>query len=133
MKIQKIAVVLTIINLVLMSFLLGQLHPASAKQLNSPNPILRGSGLEIVDSTGKLRASISLQPAATVDGKMYPPAVVFRLINPNGSPAVKIAASSDGGGINLSDEHQGYVQILARVNGSYMKIKNQDVERLIKP
>ena len=74
-------------------------------------PVLRGSGLEIVDSQGKVRAMIAVLPAAPArradgsvvnDGKIIPETVLFRLIRPDGRPSVKIATSEDGSGLTLS-------------------------------
>jgi hypothetical protein len=64
MKMQRIAIVVTIINLVLMVVLLTKVNPATAqKQQMNKLQVLRGSGLEITDSSGKLRASISFHAA----------------------------------------------------------------------
>ena len=134
MKTQRIALVLTIINLILMTFLLAQLHPAEARQQQNETSILRGSGLEIIDKLGKVRASIKSEPASMVDGKMYPAGILLRLIDNKGQPSVKLEASEDGGGLSLSEESQGYIQALARNSGCFIKIKNQDgKEQVIKP
>lgn len=101
---------LTLLNLGLLAFNLSQrAAPVSAETAPA---ILRGRGLEIVDSAGKLRASISVIPAGSArrtdgslseqSGKIYPESVVFRLIRPDGRPSVKIATSQQGSGIDLS-------------------------------
>jgi hypothetical protein len=96
--------------------------------------VLRGSGLEITDSSGKLRASISFHAAVEQDGKMYPAGVLLRLINSKGQPSVKIGASEEGGGLSFSNEKQGYIQMLANENGGFLKIKNPDgKEQVVKP
>ena len=135
MKTLHVAIALTIINLVLMTFLLAQLHPVEAKQRQpSETAILRGSGLEITDSLGKVRASIKLEPASMANGKMYPAIVLLRLIDSKGQPSVKLGAGEDGGGLSLAEESQGYIQALARSEGCFIKIKNQDgKEQVIKP
>jgi hypothetical protein len=89
MKMQRIAIVVTIINLVLMVVLLTKVNPATAqKQQMNKLQVLRGSGLEITDSSGKLRASISFHAAVEQDGKMYPAGVLLRLINSKGKTGV---------------------------------------------
>jgi hypothetical protein len=90
--------------------------------------------LEIVDSLGKVRASISVLPPSTVDGVLYPQTVLLRLIDSKGGPLVKLAAAENGAGLSMTDESQGGVQILARDAGSFIKIKNQNgKEQVIKP
>ena len=109
-RISLLLTVLTLLNLGLLAFTLSQrATPVSA---DSTPAILRGRGLEIVDSTGKLRASITVIPAGPArradgslsdqSGKIYPEAVVLRLIRPDGRPSVKIATSQQGSGIDLS-------------------------------
>jgi len=106
----RVSILLTLLNLGLLAFTLSQrAAPVSA---DSTPAMLRGRGLEIVDSTGKLRASISVIPAGPArradgslsdqSGKIYPEAVVLRLIRPDGRPSVKIATSEQGSGIDLS-------------------------------
>lgn len=135
MKMQRIAIAVTIINLVLMIVLLTKMNPATA-QLKKQNElqVLRGRGLEIVDSVGKIRASITFHAPVEQDGKLYPGGILLRLINSNGQPSVKIDASEDGGGLSFSNELQGYIQLLAKENGGFLKIKNPDgKEQVVKP
>ena len=129
----KIGFALTVINLVLMIFLLSELKPASAQQQNSLQ-VLRGSGLEIVDSIGKVRASIKIEPPVTMNGKLYPQSVILRLVDTKGGPLVKLGAAEDGGGLNLDDGADGGVQLIADSKGSFIKVKNQDgKEQVVKP
>lgn len=131
MKMQRIAVIVTIVNFVLMVFLLAQLHPARAQQNEAP--VLRGRALEIVDNSGNMRAAISVEPPVIVDGKQYPQTVLLRMFDANKSPVVKLTAAENGGGFGLSDNVQGGIQILARKDGSFMKVKTQGKEQVIKP
>lgn len=134
MKIQRIAIAITIINLVLMIVLLTKINPATAQQEQNKLQILRGSGLEIIDSTGKLRASISFHAAVEKDGVTYPAGILLRLIDSKGQPSVKIGATEDGGGLSFANEKQGYIQLLAKESGGFLKIKNADgKEQVIKP
>ena len=129
----KIGFALTVINLVLMIFVLSELKPASAQQQSSLQ-VLRGRGLEIVDSLGKVRASIKIEPPVTMNGKLYPQSVILRLVDTKGGPLVKLGAAEDGGGLNLDDGADGGVQLIADSKGSFIKVKNQDgKEQVVKP
>ena len=135
MKMQRIAISLTVVNLILMVFLLAQFRPARAQSEPQQNiaPVLRGRALEIVDSLGRIRASITVQPPVEVDGKIYPQTVLLRLIDTRGGPLVKLNAGENGSGLSLSDEANGGVLIHARDSGSFFKITNKGRERVIKP
>jgi len=137
MKVQRIAVVLTLINLANLTFNVGQVGPATAEGVA---PVLRGRALEILDDRGRVRASISIVPAdANVtmpDGtKGYPETVLLRLINSRGRPNIKIAATESGAGQLLGGvSDPTYVQILAEGRSTSLKLSNKDGrEQLIKP
>ncbi|TIU63079.1 MAG: hypothetical protein E5W25_25520, partial [Mesorhizobium sp.] len=86
---------LTAINLVLLAGMgLTQILPAKAQ--DSPG-ILRGSGLQIVDSQGRVRSSISVLPAKAGEAET----VLFRLIAENGQPSVKISATTASAGLSF--------------------------------
>jgi len=71
---------------------------------------------------------------AKEDGISYPGGILLRLIDSKGQPVVKIDGSEDGGGLSFSNESAGYIQIIARENGGFLKIKNPDgKEQVIKP
>jgi hypothetical protein len=133
MKTQAIAVALTIINSVVLIFLLTQMRPAQAQQRQNTVPVLRGRGLEIVDSSGRLRATISLQPPVEVGGKKYPETILFRLIDPNGKPMVKIGAAENGAGLTLINESDEGVIIHGHNDSSFVKITHKGRQRIIKP
>jgi hypothetical protein len=65
MKMQPLAIVVTAINFVLMITILAQMRPASAQKKNVSH-VLRGRALEIVDSLGKVRASIKIEPPVEI-------------------------------------------------------------------
>lgn len=135
MKVQGIAIAVTLINLALLVVLLAKMNPTSARQ-NKQNElqVLRGSGLEIVDNKGKLRASITFHEPVEQDGKLYAGGILLRLINSKGQPSVKIDASEDGGSLSFSNESQGYIQLSAKETGGFLKIKNVDGrEKVIEP
>jgi hypothetical protein len=134
MKIQRIAVAVTIINLLIMVVLLTKRNPAEAQKEHDRSQILRGNGLEITDQQGRTRASITFHDAVVKDGVTYPGGVLLRLINTKGQPSVKIDASEDGGGLSFSNELQGYIQIIAKESGGFLKIKDANgKEQVIKP
>jgi hypothetical protein len=129
MKTQRIAIALTVINLVLLAFILIRLRPAVAEQ--GIVPVLRGRSLEIVDEQGRVRSQIIVTTPTTMpDGKSYPEGALFRLIDPNGRPVVKIGGSVDGSGISLGGDSErrewSGVQILAEGEGSSVKLTNKD-------
>jgi len=142
MKIQRLLIALTIINLGLAIFLLAQIRRADAGSVEaaSPAPVLRGSALEIVDDQGRVRASIKIHAADPKfkwpDGRTgYPETVMFRLIDPNGRPEVKIGASVQGGGLGLVGETDS-THVLLEAEGavSSLKLTNKDGrQQLIKP
>lgn len=134
MKIQRIAAGLTLLNLIIMTILLTQFRTANAKEQHGyVSPVLRGRALEIVDSLGRIRASITLQPPVVMDGKNYPATVLLRLINEQGGPVVKIGAASDGSSMSLTNPANDGVVISARDSGIAFKFLNKGKERLLEP
>ena len=131
MKLSRIQIVLTIINLGLLVFLVSQLNRVRAEEIA---PVLRGRALEIVDTNGRVRASIYVQPPATVDGKKYPETVLLRLTDPKNGPVVKLTAAENGSALGLSDDAEGGVQLFARDNGSFVKVTDKKgKEQVLKP
>ena len=116
MKTQRLLIVLTVLNLVLLVFLLAQTRINIGAQgvrvwTNIDGSVLRGRALEIVDDEGRTRAAINLHPATT----SYPETVILRLVDENGRPSVKLATSERGGGLALVSEAEGtYVQLSGR-------------------
>ncbi|MBV9963657.1 MAG: hypothetical protein JO072_15555 [Parafilimonas sp.] len=124
MKTPYFALVITIINLIIMTIVLTKVNPAMAQQTQNTLQVLRGKGLEVIDSMGRIRASISFHSAITQNGKFYPEGVLFRLIDAKGQPSVKIDVTENGSGISLSNEAKGFVQIASQENGGFLKIKS---------
>lgn len=133
MKMQKLVIALTVINLGLLLFGLSQIQRAGAAQ-DIPS-VLRGRALEIVDDQGRVRASIKLHPAGTVNGKPYPETVMVRLIDPNGRPSVKLGGSAQDAGLGLSgNSDPTYITLKAEGTETSLKMTNRDGrQRLIKP
>ncbi|HEY8131250.1 MAG TPA: hypothetical protein VII12_05110 [Thermoanaerobaculia bacterium] len=118
MKIQRVAIALTVINVLILIALLSHAVSATARE---EAPVLRGRALEIVDERGRIRAQIAVLP---------PDGVILRLIDSNGRPAVKIGGSENGSGISLAGDSErrdwNGVQVLARGTGGLVKITNKD-------
>lgn len=146
MKTQRVLIALTVINLGLAVFLLAQIRRVDAgtaggrTEASGPAPVLRGSALEIVDDQGRVRASIKLHAAdpkyKMPDGKTgYPETVMFRLIDQNGRPEVKIGASAEGGGLGfIGETDAAHVLLKAEGADTFLKMTNKDgKQQLIKP
>ena len=137
MKSRSFLVVITVFNVLLLALSVGQSRAVVA---DGVAPVLRGRALQIVDDSGRIRASISVLPADPAvkmpDGTTgYPETVLLRLISPQGRPNVKLAASERGAGLVLGGEsNPTYVQILAEGPNTSMKFSNGDGrERVLKP
>jgi hypothetical protein len=137
MKTQRFAIALTVLNLVILMFVLFR-----AKSTLSPEvaPVLRGRALEIVDDKGRVRAMIKVFPdnptVKMPDGTMgYPETVLLRLISSKGAPNVKIAATEDGSAVSFGGEsNPTHIQVLARGTSTSLKLVNNDGrEQVIKP
>jgi hypothetical protein len=126
MNAQRLLLPLTVLNVALLACSLTQSGTVGAQ---GALPVLRGRGLEIVDDSGRVRASITVLPAdpnaKTPDGSTgSSETVLLRLINSQGRPNVKIAATERGSGQVLCGETDPiYVQVLAERNTS-LKLNN---------
>ena len=136
MRIQRIAIALTVINLLILITAMSRIGSAATAQTV---PMLRGRGLEIVDDRGKVRAQIIVLPvdtaAKTARGQNYPEIVLLRLIDPNGRPGVKIGTSVDGSGMSLAGDSErrdwNGIQILAESAGTSVKLTNKNGRKQI--
>jgi hypothetical protein len=117
MRIERLLLALTVINLVLLACSLTRTDAATASTVAD---VLRGRALEIVDDRGRVRASIQVLPAnpdfQMPDGSIgYPESVLLRLMSPEGRPNVKLGASRDGAGLGLGGESDPtYIQVIAQ-------------------
>jgi hypothetical protein len=137
MKTQRLAIGLTVLNLVILMMVLLR---ANSARISEIAPVLRGRALEIVDDQGRVRAMMRVFPAnPTVkmpDGTTgYPETVLLRLIDSKGAPNVKIAATEDGSAVSLGGaSNPTNVQVLARGTSTSLKLVNKDGrEQVIKP
>ena len=137
MNTQRLLIALTVVNIALLTFSLARPGAAGAEGVA---PVLRGRALEIVDDRGRVRASITVFPADSAvkmpDGTTgYPESVLLRLINSQGGPNVKLAATEDEAALVLGGEsNPTHVQVLARGASTSLKLSNKDGQvKLIKP
>ena len=137
MRIQRLALALTVINSVILISVLILISRSAA--LPGVAPVLRGRSLEIVDAQGNVRAQIIVAPPSSMpNGTSSPETVLLRLIDPNGRPAVKLDASVEGSGLMLTGDSErrewSGVQVLAEGTGSRLRLLNKDgQEQVIQP
>jgi hypothetical protein len=130
MRTQRVALALTVVNLGLLIVLLAQVNPLSAQEAA---PILRGRALEIVDETGRVRASLSVLPASAQASET----VLLRLITEQGRPSVKIGVSEGSSGLSIAGPtgtSNTWITVMADRSKSTMILKNEDGgEEIIQP
>jgi len=139
MRVQRLAIVLTVINLLLLvGLIVERAQPAAAVEAKPAAqdvaPMLRARALEIVDAHNRVRAQLAVMPPSTVDGKIYQESVLLRLIDPKSGPVVKISAAPEGAGMFLSDESDRGVLIQMRNGDAFVKATNKTgQEAVLKP
>ena len=132
--------VLTVLTLVNLGLFVYQLAPSHALSAETDTPILRGRGIEIVDSEGRLRAQLKLESADASfkmpDGRIgYPETVILRLITADGKPRVKMTTSEEGSGLMLLGESDS-TQTILKADGTEtsLRLRNTEaVQRLVAP
>src|SRR5262245_5793732 len=97
MRTARAFALLTAINVVVLLLTLAQ-HLQPVLAAGAP-PVLRGSGLEIVDGQNRVRASISVLPAGDNEATET---VLLRLITERGRPTVKIGSSEPVSGMSIT-------------------------------
>jgi hypothetical protein len=138
MMVQRLLIALTLANLALMTITLAAMHPAVAQDARDVTPVLRARALEIVDESGRVRASLNVLPAGTsARGDRYPETVLLRLITERGRPSVKISASEEASGLSFagpSGTRDTYVILEAKGTASSLKLRNEDGrEQVVRP
>ena len=131
MPTQTLLGILTAVNLGLAAY------QSAPRPASSPG-VIRGTGLEIVDHRGKVRASITIMPEdpkVIWKGKPYPETVLLRLITAEGRPNVKLGAGRTGSGLVIGGQSDPtYVQVLAEEGQTTLRLKNKDGrEKVIRP
>lgn len=121
MRTQRVAVTLTIVNLVLLAVLVaGAVRPSGIAAAVSPPlasgaeaqevPVLRTRRLEIVDERGQIRSRLNVEAGGEV---------VLRMTGRSGTIRVKLGADDRGSGLLLLDEAtEPGVHIMARRTGT---------------
>jgi hypothetical protein len=134
---------LSLLNLGILIFIVS--HHTAGVQASGSEQVVRGRALEIVDAQGRVRASISINPegpARKADGsptewgdKIFPEAVVFRLIRPDGRPSVKITTTEQGSGLDLSGGiDPTYIVLTSEGGKGSITVTNKDGRhQVIKP
>jgi hypothetical protein len=122
MKFQRIAIVFSVINLLLLIFLLAQ-SPSTAQQ--DVVPVVRTRAFELVDEGGKVRAQINVEKTGEV---------VFRLRDAKGTIRSKFGASESGSGLSMMDDRtEATVQIRSnQAGGNMILIDREGRERTVK-
>ena len=118
----------------LIGLILSQVPAALGKQAVAP--VLRGRALEIVDEQGRVRANILVHGPETVNSRTYPETVLFRLIDPQSGPVVKLTAAANGSALGLSDGLSDYggIQLYARDTASFVRVVDRSGRRqVLKP
>ncbi len=127
MRTSRSLIALTILNSILISAsLMQQFRPVFAE--DQP-PVLRGQGLQIVDSHGRIRASISVLAPDKASNSGSSETVLLRLITERGRPTVKIGASEPTSGMSFAGPTgtKGTYAILeAKGSTSSLKLHNED-------
>lgn len=123
MKTQRFTLALTAVNLVILLTVIFLISTASKSKVTD---VVRAGAFELVDGQGRVRAEIKILPAEPdfimPDGtKGAPETVIFRLIDSQGGPNVKIAATSDGSGMVLGGD-SGYIQVNSRSKSPFIKL-----------
>jgi hypothetical protein len=135
MKMQRFLLVLTLLNL---AILIGTVAERRAAAAGDALPVLRGRALQIVDDSGKVRASIAvLPPSRQENGEVSAETVLLRLITEKGRPSVKLAASEDSAGLSLAGPtgtKNTWVSVVSSGTSSALTLKNENGrEQIIRP
>src|SRR5215813_8451512 len=115
---------LTALNLAVLALSVAQqFRPVLAE---GELPVLRGRALEIIDSHGRIRASISvLPPNNSSPADEQSETVLLRLITERGRPTVKIGASEPTSGLSVAgptSTKSTYAILKAEGNTSSLKL-----------
>ena len=136
MKTPRALVALTVVNFMLLLFGVAQ-QVGFATAQGEPT-VLRGRALEIVDRQGRVRASISVLPAAPPQGdEVFAETVLLRLITERGRPTVKIGASEPQSGLSFAgptNTKDTYVILEAKGTSTSLKLRNEEgQEQVLRP
>ncbi len=123
MKTNRLAAILTIINLTILILILIQ-----GRMVTTPatSDVLRVRAIELVDERDQVRAQLNVEPGGEV---------VFRLRDENGNIRVKLGASEEGSGLLLLNElTEPGIHLLVDPSETYITLTEQDgAKQEIKP
>lgn len=106
MKFARIAIVLSVFNILILVFVLAQVRSTAEAGVS---PIVRARVIELVDENGKARAQLNVEQTGEV---------VFRLRDAKGTIRAKFGAGEDGSGLSMMDDRtEATVQIRANKSG----------------
>lgn len=117
---------LTVLNLAVLALgLVQQLRPVFAE---SELPVLRGRALQIIDSEGRVRASIGILSPDPASPDEHSETVLFRLITERGRPTVKISASEPTSGLSFAGPtgtKDSYLILQTKGTTSSLRLRNE--------
>ena len=106
---QRFLIAISAFNVACAAVSLSQLPRAKAAG-PEVSDVVRTRHLEVVDTAGRVRASITVHPAKAGEEE----AVVLRLVNPEGMPGVKLALGGQSNvGLALIARQGDYLQLFA--------------------
>jgi hypothetical protein len=114
------------LTLTVVAFVLGAglAHERTAGAETAPT-VLRAQLLELVDESGTKRATLKVEPEG---------AVVFRLMDEDGTIRVKLGAGRDGSGLLLANEKtEPGVHLLATRTKTWVALQRDSKRRVIRP
>jgi hypothetical protein len=124
MNSNRLAIALTVINLILLIIVIAQSRMIANQTIPE---VLRVRALELVDENGRVRAQLNIDET---NGE-----VIFRLRDEKEAIRVKLGASEEGSGLLLiNDLTEPGVHLLANQDDTSLTITDQSgAEQVIKP
>jgi hypothetical protein len=124
MNINRLAVALTVINLILLIIVIAQGRMIANQTIPE---VLRVRAFELVDENGRVRAQLNIDET---NGE-----VIFRLRDEKETIRVKLGASEEGSGLLLiNDLTEPGVHLLAKQDDTSVTLTDQSgAEQVIKP
>jgi hypothetical protein len=124
MRMQRLLIVLTGVNLALLLGLLAA--TASVAFGQSANPVVRASAIELVDDAGVVRAQLITTPEG---------GALLRMRDANGEVRVKLGADGEGSGLLLADgSAQPGLHVLAKRGGTMLSLTDSSgQQRVLRP
>jgi hypothetical protein len=115
MKFQRIAIVLSVLNILVLVFVLSEVRSSADPAVS---PIVRTRAIELIDEGGNVRAQLDVEKTGEV---------VFRLRDEKGTIRAKFGAGKDGSGLSMMDDRtEATVQIRANKDGGGILLFDRD-------